>query len=80
MPCVLERAGSITSAGRYLLDLSRWTERRELAIGPMPLSLAKKAGSSAIIEWLDRSDSGKLPLFRCRYECKMQLEYMVNVW
>ncbi|MBZ5763863.1 replication initiation protein RepC, partial [Rhizobium sp. VS19-DR104.2] len=41
MACVLERAGSITSAGGYLRDLTRRTERGEFAIGPMLMSLAR---------------------------------------
>ncbi|MBZ5769320.1 replication initiation protein RepC, partial [Rhizobium sp. VS19-DR129.2] len=44
MACVLERAGSITSAGGYLRDLTRRTERGEFAIGPMLMSLARANG------------------------------------
>ncbi|MBO9170500.1 hypothetical protein J5275_19175 [Rhizobium sp. L245/93] len=39
--CVLERAGSIMSAVRYLRDLTCRTERGEFAIGPMLMSLAR---------------------------------------
>jgi replication initiation protein RepC len=35
MACVLERAGHINSAGGYLRDLTRRTERGEFSLGPM---------------------------------------------
>lgn len=41
MACVLERAGHINSAGGYLRDLTRRTERGEFAIGPMLMALAR---------------------------------------
>jgi len=47
MACVLERAGSITSAGGYLRDLTRRTERGEFAIGPMLMALARANGGTA---------------------------------
>ncbi|WP_037086013.1 plasmid replication protein RepC [Rhizobium sp. CF080] len=42
--CILERGGHINSAGGYLRDLTRRTERGEFAIGPMLMALAR-AGS-----------------------------------
>ena len=45
--CVLERAGSITSAGGYLRDLTRRAERGEFAIGPMLMSLSRANGVSS---------------------------------
>lgn len=39
--CILERGGHINSAGGYLRDLSRRTQKREFAIGPMLMSLAR---------------------------------------
>jgi replication initiation protein RepC len=47
MACVLERAGSTTSAGGYLRDLTRRAERGEFAIGPMLMALAKGASTEA---------------------------------
>lgn len=45
MACVLERAGSIASAGGYLRDLTRRAERGEFAIGPMLMALARGAST-----------------------------------
>jgi replication initiation protein RepC len=42
--CVLERAGSINSAGGYLRDLTRRAQRGEFAVGPMLMALAKANG------------------------------------
>jgi replication initiation protein RepC len=39
--CMLERAGHINSAGGYLRDLTRRTERGEFGIGPMLMALVK---------------------------------------
>jgi replication initiation protein RepC len=41
MACILERAEQINSAGGYLRDLTRRTERGEFAIGPMLMSLVR---------------------------------------
>ncbi|CDM61152.1 MULTISPECIES: plasmid replication protein RepC [Rhizobium] len=39
--CILERGGQIHSAGGYLRDLTRRTERGEFAIGPMLMALVR---------------------------------------
>ncbi len=39
--CILERGGHINSAGGYLRDLTRRTERSEFAVGPMLMALAR---------------------------------------
>ena len=39
--CILERGGHINSAGGYLCDLTRRTERGEFAVGPMLMALAR---------------------------------------
>jgi replication initiation protein RepC len=39
--CILQRADKINSAGGYLRDLTRRTERGEFAIGPMLMSLVR---------------------------------------
>ncbi|CDZ32417.1 Replication initiation protein RepC [Neorhizobium galegae bv. officinalis] len=39
--CILERGGHINSAGGYLRDLTRRTERGEFAVGPMLMALAR---------------------------------------
>ncbi|WP_064712964.1 plasmid replication protein RepC [Rhizobium bangladeshense] len=52
MACILERGGHINSAGGYLRDLTRRSEKGEFAIGPMLMALlranapagARKAG------------------------------------
>ncbi|UIK08654.1 plasmid replication protein RepC [Neorhizobium galegae] len=41
MACILERGGHINSAGGYLRDLTRRTERGEFAVGPMLMALAR---------------------------------------
>lgn len=45
MACILERGGHINSAGGYLRDLTRRTEKGEFAIGPMLMSLVRANGS-----------------------------------
>jgi replication initiation protein RepC len=44
--CILERGGQINSAGGYLRDLTRRTEKGEFAIGPMLMSLVRANGGS----------------------------------
>jgi replication initiation protein RepC len=39
--CILERAGHISSAGGYLRDLTRRTERGEFSLGPMVMALLR---------------------------------------
>ncbi len=39
--CILERAGHINSAGGYLRDLTRRSERGEFSLGPMLMALLK---------------------------------------
>ncbi|MBX5180227.1 replication initiation protein RepC [Rhizobium lentis] len=48
MACILQRGGCINSAGGYLRDLTRRTERGEFALGPMLMALlrAKSPGVS----------------------------------
>ncbi|NTJ35898.1 replication initiation protein RepC [Agrobacterium rhizogenes] len=41
MACILERGGHINSAGGYLRDLTRRTEKEQFAIGPMLMSLVR---------------------------------------
>ncbi|EJC83069.1 Replication protein C [Rhizobium leguminosarum bv. trifolii WSM2297] len=41
MACILERGGHINSAGGYLRDLTRRSEKGEFAIGPMLMSLLR---------------------------------------
>ncbi|NTG25063.1 replication initiation protein RepC [Agrobacterium rhizogenes] len=41
MACILERGGHINSAGGYLRDLTRRTEKGGFAIGPMLMSLVR---------------------------------------
>ncbi len=43
--CILERGGHINSAGGYLRDLTRRTERGEFAIGPMLMALVRSRAS-----------------------------------
>lgn len=45
MACILEREGHIQSAGGYLRDLTRRTEKGEFAIGPMLMSLYRANSS-----------------------------------
>ncbi len=42
--CILERGGHINSAGGYLRDLTRRTERGEFALGPMLMALVRTSG------------------------------------
>ena len=42
--CILERGGHINSAGGYLRDLTRRSEKGEFAIGPMLMALLKANG------------------------------------
>jgi replication initiation protein RepC len=44
--CILERASFITSAGGYLRDLTRRTERGEFSLGPMIMALFKANGEA----------------------------------
>jgi replication initiation protein RepC len=44
MACILERGGHINSAGGYLRDLTRRSEKGEFAIGPMLMALLKANG------------------------------------
>ncbi|EJZ20020.1 replication initiation protein RepC (plasmid) [Rhizobium sp. Pop5] len=41
MACILERGGHISSAGGYLRDLTRRSEKGEFAIGPMLMALLR---------------------------------------
>ncbi|MNL30650.1 hypothetical protein D3C87_1523980 [compost metagenome] len=41
MACILERSNFITSAGGYLRDLTRRSERGEFSLGPMLMALLK---------------------------------------
>ncbi len=41
MACILQRGGCINSAGGYLRDLTRRTERGEFALGPMLMALLR---------------------------------------
>ena len=45
--CILQRASHIKSAGAYLRDLTRRTQRGEFAIGPMLMSLLRANAASA---------------------------------
>lgn len=42
--CILERAGHISSAGGYLRDLTKRTERGEFSLGPMVMALLRTNG------------------------------------
>jgi replication initiation protein RepC len=44
MACILERSNYINSAGGYLRDLTKRSERGEFSIGPMLMSLLKANG------------------------------------
>ncbi|PDS76153.1 plasmid replication protein RepC [Rhizobium sp. L43] len=44
MACILQRGGCINSAGGYLRDLTRRTERGEFALGPMLTALLRAKG------------------------------------
>ncbi|MCG2991076.1 replication initiation protein RepC, partial [Escherichia coli] len=39
--CILERSNFITSAGGYLRDLTRRSQRGEFSLGPMLMALMK---------------------------------------
>jgi replication initiation protein RepC len=41
MACILEKTGRINSAGAYLRDLTRRTQKKEFAVGPMLMSLLR---------------------------------------
>lgn len=45
---ILERANMINSAGAYLRDLTRRTERGEFSLGPMIMALVKANGQAAL--------------------------------
>jgi replication initiation protein RepC len=42
--CILERANMINSAGAYLRDLTKRTERGEFSLGPMLMALLRSQG------------------------------------
>jgi len=42
--CILERANFINSAGGYLRDITRRTERGEFSLGPMIMALLRANG------------------------------------
>lgn len=44
MACILERSNFITSAGGYLRDLTRRSERGEFSLGPMLMALLRVSG------------------------------------
>ena len=46
--CILERANFINSAGGYLRDLTRRTERGEFSLGPMIMALLKASGQTGL--------------------------------
>jgi replication initiation protein RepC len=46
--CILERANFINSAGGYLRDLTRRTERGEFSLGPMIMALLKANGQGSL--------------------------------
>ena len=41
MACILERSNMINSAGGYLRDLTKRSERGEFSLGPMLMALLK---------------------------------------
>ncbi|MGN7755162.1 plasmid replication protein RepC [Sinorhizobium sp. 22678] len=45
--CILERSNFINSAGGYLRDLTRRTERGEFSLGPMLMALLKASGEES---------------------------------
>ncbi|RYG98350.1 MAG: replication initiation protein RepC [Alphaproteobacteria bacterium] len=47
MACILERSNFITSAGGYLRDLTKRSERGEFSLGPMLMSLLKANSDEA---------------------------------
>ena len=46
--CILERANFINSAGGYLRDLTRRSEREEFSLGPMIMALLKANGQGSL--------------------------------
>lgn len=46
--CILERTNTINSAGGYLRDLTRRSERGEFSLGPMVMSLLKANGQESM--------------------------------
>ncbi len=46
--CILERANFINSAGGYLRDLTRRTERGEFSLGPMIIALVKARATTGV--------------------------------
>lgn len=46
--CILERAGHISSAGGYLRDLTRRTERGDFSLGPMVMALLRTNGHPTV--------------------------------
>ncbi|MBB5538712.1 replication initiation protein RepC [Rhizobium giardinii] len=46
--CILERANFINSAGGYLRDLTRRTERGEFSLGPMIMALLRANGQGSL--------------------------------
>lgn len=46
--CILERSNFINSAGGYLRDLSKRTERGEFSLGPMLMALLKTNGEQSL--------------------------------
>jgi replication initiation protein RepC len=45
MACILERSNMISSAGGYLRDLTKRSERGEFSLGPMLMALLKANGA-----------------------------------
>jgi replication initiation protein RepC len=48
MACILERSNMINSAGAYLRDLTRRSERGEFSLGPMLMALLKAHGQEGL--------------------------------
>jgi replication initiation protein RepC len=46
--CILERSNFISSAGGYLRDLTRRSERGEFSLGPMIMALLKTSGAGSL--------------------------------
>ncbi|MBB4235742.1 plasmid replication protein RepC [Rhizobium esperanzae] len=63
MACILQRGGSITSAGGYLRDLTRRAEHGEFALGPMLMALlrAKDRFKVLLEKGCQRVNVGKEP-------------------
>ncbi|MNV07765.1 hypothetical protein D3C71_982140 [compost metagenome] len=47
--CILERSNMINSAGGYLRDLTRRSERGEFSLGPMLMALLRTNGEHAVM-------------------------------